>query len=98
MNSQEKIIQRVPFLEGKVLLIYLLVGSINELSGSVVWSPVEAAKDSVQAGLYDAPGSPEIFFFIKEVQKNNFDAWLAGVFRDVPHGAILIATFEFFLN
>ena len=84
----------MPFLQDKVMLIYLLTGSIGELSGSIIWSPVEAVKTRVQTGLYDAPGSPENFFFIKEGQKNNFDSWSVGVFRDVPHGAILIATFE----
>jgi len=83
----------VPFLQGKVLLIYLLAGSIDELVGSVVQSLAEAVKTRVQAGLYDAPGSFENVFFTKEGRKNNFIAWSAGVFCDVPHGAILIATF-----
>jgi len=87
-------LQGVPFLQGKVLLIYLLAGSIGELAGSVVRSPAEAVKTRVQAGLYDAPGAFENVFFTKEGRKNTFVAWSAGVFRDVPHGAILIATFE----
>jgi len=87
-------LQGVPFLQGKVLLIYLLAGSIGELAGSVVRSPAEAVKTRVQAGLFDAPGAFENVFFTEEGRKNTFFAWSAGVFRDVPHGAILIATFE----
>lgn len=88
------ILEGLPFLEGKVLLIYLLAGSIGELAGSVVRSPAEAVKTRVQAGLYDAPGAVENVFFTDEGRKNTFSAWSAGVFRDVPHGAVLIATFE----
>ena len=89
-----KFLQGVSFLQGKVMLIYLLAGSVGELAGSVVRSPAEAVKTCVQAGLYDAPSSFENLFFTKEGRKNNFIAWSTGVSRDVTHGAILIATFE----
>jgi len=88
------ILEGVPLLQGNVLLIYLLAGSIGELAGSVVRSPAEAVKTRVQAGLYSASGAVENVFFTDEGRKNTFSAWSAGVFRDVPHGAILIATFE----
>jgi len=88
------LLEQVPFLQGNVLLIYLLAGSIGELAGSVVRSPAEAVKTRVQTGLYDVSGAVENVFFTAEGRKNTLLAWSAGVFRDVPHGAILIATFE----
>merc|ERR1712127_1032705 len=33
-------------------------------------------------------------FLTKEGRENTFLAWSAGVFRDVPHGAVLITIFE----
>jgi len=89
-----QVLEQVPFLQGNVLLIYLLAGSIGELAGSVVRSPAEAVKTRVQAGLYDVGGAIENVFFTPEGRKNTLLAWSAGVFRDVPHGAVLIATFE----
>jgi len=88
------LLEQVPFLQGNVLLIYLLAGSIGELAGSIVRSPAEAVKTRVQAGIYNVPDAVENVFFTPEGRKNTFLAWSAGVFRDVPHGAVLIATFE----
>jgi len=87
-------LEAIPFFAGNVLLIYLLAGSIGELVGSFVRSPAEAVKTRVQAGLYDVPGAVQNVFLTGDGRRNTFSAWSAGVFRDVPHGAILIATFE----
>jgi len=88
------ILETIPFLEGKVLLIYLLAGSAGEVCGSFFRSPAEAVKTRIQAGLFDAPGAIQNVFLDPEGRKNTISAWFASLFRDVPHGAILIATFE----
>jgi len=67
-------LQGLPFLQGKVLLMYLLVGAIGELPGSVVWFPAKAVRTRVQVGLYDASGAFDNGFFTKEGQKKNFVA------------------------
>jgi solute carrier family 25 S-adenosylmethionine transporter 26 len=87
-------LEQVSFLQDHVLLIYLLAGSIGEFVGSIVRSPAEAIKTRVQAGLFDVPGALKNVFLTEEGRKNTLYAWSAGVFRDVPHGAILIALFE----
>lgn len=92
--AKTSLLTNFPSLESNILLVYLLAGSIGELAGSVLRSPAEAVKTRVQAGLFDVPSAVQNVFFTKEGRKNTFFAWSAGVFRDVPHGAILIATFE----
>eukprot|EP00978_Attheya_sp_CCMP212_P012865 scaffold32130_cov47-Attheya_sp.AAC.1 len=87
-------LENVSFLQDHVLLVYLLAGSIGEFVGSIVRSPAEAIKTRVQAGLFDVPGALQNVFLTEEGRKNTLYAWSAGVFRDVPHGAILIAIFE----
>eukprot|EP00979_Chaetoceros_neogracilis_P014025 scaffold4318_cov226-Chaetoceros_neogracile.AAC.1 len=72
------ILAGVPYIQDNMLLVYLLAGSFGELTGSFCRSPAEAVKTRVQA----------------EGRKNTFVAWSAGLFRDVPHGAILITVFE----
>jgi len=88
------ILAGVPYIQDNVLLVYLLAGSFGELTGSFCRSPAEAVKTRVQAGLFDVPGAFENVFFTEEGRKNTFVAWSAGLFRDVPHGAILITVFE----
>jgi len=88
------ILETLPYLEGKVLLIYLLAGSAGEVCGSFFRSPAEAVKTRIQAGLFDPPGAIKNVFLDPEGRKNTISAWSASLFRDVPHGAILIATFE----
>lgn len=83
-----------PFFQQQILLTYLISGSVGELVGSVVRSPAEAIKTRVQAGLFDVPGAVNNVLFTSEGRKNTLAAWGAGVFRDVPHGAVLLATFE----
>mmetsp|Transcript_26577 Transcript_26577/g.39328 ORF Transcript_26577/g.39328 Transcript_26577/m.39328 type:complete len:564 (-) Transcript_26577:265-1956(-) len=87
-------LETIPYLEGKVLLIYLLAGSAGEVCGSFFRAPAEAVKTRIQAGLFDAPGALQNVFLDPEGRKNTINAWSASLFRDVPHGAILIATFE----
>lgn len=91
--SRAKLVM-VPGIQDNALLVYLLAGSIGELVGSVVRSPSEAIKVRVQTGMFDVPGAVKNVFLTKEGRANTFLAWSAGVFRDVPHGAVLIAIFE----
>lgn len=88
------ILEGVPYIQDHVLLVYLLAGSFGEICGSFCRSPAEAVKTRVQAGLYDVPGAVQNVFFTEDGRKNTFVAWSAGLFRDVPHGAILITVFE----
>jgi hypothetical protein len=83
------------FFQEHILLNYLLAGSIGEFVGSMSRSPAEAVKTRIQTGQYDMKGAIDHVFFTAEGRKNTFDAWLAGLFRDIPHGSIQIAVFEF---
>merc|ERR1719491_2008188 len=69
------LLEQVPFLQGNVLLIYLLAGSIGELAGSIVRSPAEAVKTRVQTGLYDVSGAVENVFLTGDGRRNTFFAW-----------------------
>lgn len=84
----------VPFLADNALLLYLLAGSVGEFVGSFVRSPFEAIKVRVQTGLFDMRDAVEDVFLTDSGRRNTLNAWSAGVFRDVPHGAVLLAVFE----
>jgi len=84
----------VPSIQDNALLVYLLAGSTGEFVGSVIRSPFEAIKVRVQTGMFDVPGAIENVILTNEGRDNTLKAWSAGIFRDVPHGAILIAFFE----
>ena len=94
-ESARHFLDTLPFFQEHILLNYLLAGSIGELVGSMSRSPAEAVKTRVQTGLFDAKGAINNVFFTEEGRKNTFAAWYAGVFRDIPHGSIQIAVFEF---
>ena len=94
-ESARTVLSTIPFFQEHILLNYLLAGSIGELVGSMSRSPAEAIKTRVQTGMYDVPGAIDHVFFTDEGRKNTFSAWFAGVFRDIPHGSIQIAVFEF---
>jgi hypothetical protein len=94
-ESARHFLDTLPFFQEHILLNYLLAGSIGELVGSMSRSPAEAVKIRVQTGLFDVKGAINNVFFTEEGRKNTFAAWDAGVFRDIPHGSIQIAAFEF---
>lgn len=84
----------VPSIEDNALLVYLLAGSVGEFVGSVLRAPFEAVKVRVQTGMFDVTGAIKNVFLTDDGRANTVKAWSAGIFRDVPHGAILISFFE----
>jgi len=63
--------------------------------GSVVRAPAEAVKSLVQSGATrSAVEAARRVLGTPEGQQNVFRAWSASICRDVPFGAIQLATFE----
>mmetsp|Transcript_29134 Transcript_29134/g.61506 ORF Transcript_29134/g.61506 Transcript_29134/m.61506 type:complete len:527 (-) Transcript_29134:162-1742(-) len=77
------------------LLVYLVAGAAGELVGSIVRSPAEAIKSTVQSGITGSASEAAIQVFgTVESRKNVVRAWSSSVWRDVPFGAIQLAIFE----
>jgi len=94
-ESARAVLNTFPFFQQHILLSYLFAGSIGEFIGSMSRSPAEAIKTRIQTGEYNLKEAIENIFFTPEGRKNTFDAWCAGLFRDIPHGSTQIAVFEF---
>jgi hypothetical protein len=94
-ESARAVLTTFPFFQQHILLSYLFAGSIGEFIGSMSRSPAEAIKTRIQTGEYNLKEAIENIFFTPEGRKNTFDAWCAGLFRDIPHGSTQIAVFEF---
>ena len=78
-----------------LLFVYLLAGAAGELVGSVVRAPAEAVKSLVQSKSADsALEAARRVLGTPEGRQNVVRAWSASIGRDVPFGAIQLATFE----
>eukprot|EP00529_Nitzschia_sp_RCC80_P014545 CAMPEP_0113509978 /NCGR_PEP_ID=MMETSP0014_2-20120614/37874_1 /TAXON_ID=2857 /ORGANISM="Nitzschia sp." /LENGTH=733 /DNA_ID=CAMNT_0000405865 /DNA_START=430 /DNA_END=2628 /DNA_ORIENTATION=+ /assembly_acc=CAM_ASM_000159 len=80
-----------------LLLVYLVAGAAGEMVGSVVRAPAEAVKSKVQSKSADSAtafDAAQRVLGTPEGLQNVLRAWSASIGRDVPFGAIQLATFE----
>ena len=78
-----------------LLFVYLLAGAAGEMVGSVVRAPAEAVKSLVQSkSAGSALEAAQRVLGTPEGRQNVLRAWSASIGRDVPFGAIQLATFE----
>ena len=79
-----------------LLWVYLIAGAAGELVGSVIRAPAEATKSLVQSRVTsNALQAVQQVLFTDSGRATVVRAWQASVFRDVPFGAVQLATFEF---
>lgn len=78
-----------------LLGVYLIAGASGELIGSIIRAPAETVKVLLQSKAKgNALEAAQTVFGTPEGRSNVLRAWSASIGRDVPFGAIQLATFE----